>query len=165
MVSVETIIPDNKGNHLVVVLYFYDDNDKTETFQIPKEFAELDIADVNINKLEIDKPLGLRAFFGMCQWLMEQFLLYPNAVFSFICSTDPLDVRHSDIRPEQYRWNLFELLFTRNKNRMSELGIHSKNIAVGPEGCQTYAKVIYRDKHLPIIHLVTAHLDSKYSGI
>ena len=36
MESIETIIPDNEGNHLVIVLSFYDDNDKTGTFQIPQ---------------------------------------------------------------------------------------------------------------------------------
>jgi len=163
MESVETLIPDNEGNHLVVVLYFYDDSDKADTFQIPQEFVGLDIADININKLDLCKPLGLRAFFEMCRWLLSQFLLYPNAVFSFICSTDPLETHHSDIPPEQCRWNLFECLYMRNKKRLSELGIHSKDISVGPEGYQTYAKVFYRDKHSPIIHLVAAHLDGKYA--
>ena len=50
MESIETIIPDNEGNHLVIVLSFYDDNDKTGTFQIPQEFVELDIADISIDK-------------------------------------------------------------------------------------------------------------------
>lgn len=51
METIETLIQDNEGNHLVVVLYFYDDNDKIGTFQIPQEFTGLDIADININKL------------------------------------------------------------------------------------------------------------------
>ena len=63
MESIETIIPDNEGNHLVIVLSFYDDNDKTGTFQIPQEFVELDIADISIDKLHIDLPLNLSAFF------------------------------------------------------------------------------------------------------
>ena len=65
MESIETIIPDNEGNHLVIVLSFYDDNDKTGTFQIPQEFVELDIADISIDKLHIDLPLNLSAFFKM----------------------------------------------------------------------------------------------------
>lgn len=163
MEIVETLIPDNEGNHLVVVLYFYDDSDKTATFQIPYEFTTLDIADININKLDLNKALNVRAFFDMCNWLLEQLLLYPNAVFSFICSTDSLDTRHTNIPPEQYRWNLFEKLYQRNHNKLLDLGIQSKNIIVGPDGYQTYARVFYRDKHAPIIHLVTAHLNNKYS--
>lgn len=31
MESVETLIPDNEGNHLVVVLNFYEDNQKADT--------------------------------------------------------------------------------------------------------------------------------------
>ncbi len=64
MDSTEILIPDNEGNHLVVVLYFYDDNDKADTFQIPQEFAELDIADININKLDPNNADGdcLRVF-------------------------------------------------------------------------------------------------------
>ena len=30
--TIETLIPDNEGNHLVVVLYFYDDEDKEDSF-------------------------------------------------------------------------------------------------------------------------------------
>lgn len=136
----------------MVVLTFYEDNQKTDTFQIPPEFLGLDIADIAIEKLNIDQPLGLRAFYKMCQWLTEQFMQFSNAVFSFICSTDPLGTNHNNIAPEQYRWNLFESFYRRNVNRMDKLGIESKNIIVGPEGYQTFARVFYRTSHAPVIH-------------
>ncbi len=69
MESIEAIIPDNEDNHLVVVLSFYDNNDKVGTFQIPEEFEDLDIADIAINKLYIDMPLNLCAFFKTQVWL------------------------------------------------------------------------------------------------
>ena len=68
----------------MVVLYFYDDLNKINAFQIPTEFHEIDIADINIRKLNLEKPLAYSAFNKMCKWLLEQFLLYPNFVFSFI---------------------------------------------------------------------------------
>ncbi|MCM1331533.1 MAG: hypothetical protein NC248_02870 [Bacteroides sp.] len=163
METIETLIPDNKGNHLVVVLYFYDDDDKNGTFQIPKEFSDLDIADINIRKLDLNRPIGINSFFDMCHWLTEQFALFPNAVFSFICSTDDLNTNHTNIKPEQYRWHLFENLFTRNQPKLTELGIYAKNIIVGPPEFQTYAKVFYRNKHTPIIHIVADHLQNKWS--
>ncbi|MBD5246796.1 MAG: hypothetical protein HDS54_01345 [Barnesiella sp.] len=162
MESVETLISDNEGNHLVVVLNFYEDNQKTDTFQIPPEFAELEIADIAIEKLYIDQPLGLRAFNRMCQWLVEQFVQFPNAVFSFICSTDSLETNHSDISPEQYRWNLFEYFYQHNIDRLKKLGIESKDIIVGPDGYQSFARVFYRTSHAPVIHLVIANLKNKY---
>ena len=73
METIETLIPDNKGNHLVVVLYFYDELDKGGTFQIPTEFSNLDIADINIRKLDMDRPIGVGSFYNMCHWLIEQF--------------------------------------------------------------------------------------------
>ncbi len=161
MESVETLIPDNEGNHLVVVLNFYDNNQKTDTFQIPSEFTGLEIADIAIEKLYLDRPLGLRAFYKMCQWLTEQLLQFPNAMFSFICSTDPLETNHR-IAAEQYRWNLFEFFYQRNQAKLKELGIESKDIIVGPDGCQTFARVFYRTSHAPIIHIVIAHLTDKY---
>lgn len=163
MDSIEILIPDKEGNHLVVALSFYDDTAKTGTFQIPEEFESLDIADISINKLYLDKPLHLRAFFKMCEWLIEQFLIFPNAVFSFICSTDPLDTNHSDISSEQYRWNLFDYFYQRNISKLHDMEIESKDIIVGPEGYQTFARLFYRRSHAPIIHLVIAHLHSKYS--
>lgn len=162
METIETIIPDNKGNHLVVVLYFYENSDKENTFLIPDEFLTIEIADININKLYLDKPLGVRSLFGLCDWLISQFMLYPNAVFSFICSIDEIESRHQNQQPQEYRWSLFEVLYERTKARLRSLKIDSKNIIVGPEGYETFAKVFYREKHAPIIHLVTAHLTSKY---
>lgn len=72
METIETLIPDNEGNHLVVVLYFYENIDKANTFLIPQEFINLDIADININKLDQNKPLKVRAFFKMCHWLSQK---------------------------------------------------------------------------------------------
>ncbi len=161
METIETLIPDNKGNHLVVVLYFYDELDKGGTFQIPTEFSNLDIADINIRKLDMDRPIGVGSFYNMCHWLIEQFKSFPDAVFSFICSTDNLEVRHTDIEPVEYRWCLFEQLYVRNKSKLNQLGIRSKDVIVGTPGFQTYAKVFYRDKHAPIIHIVAAHLQDK----
>lgn len=163
MESVETLIPDNEGNHLVVVLNFYEDVQKTETFQIPDEFIDLEIADISIEKLNLEQPLGLRAFFRMCSWLIEQFEQFPNAVFSFICSTDPLETNHHEITPGQYRWNLFEDFYQRNLATLTKLGIESKDIIVGEEEYQTFARVFYRMSHAPVIHLVIAHLNNKYS--
>ncbi len=163
MESVEALIPDNEGNHLVVVLNFYDDSQKTDTFQIPSEFFDLDIADISIEKLNLNRPLGLRAFYKMCQWLIDKFLQFPNVVFSFICSTDPLETNHEIFTPEQYRWNLFDFFCQRYISRLDILGIESKDIVVGPDGYQTFARVFYRTSHAPIIHLVINHLNNKYS--
>lgn len=162
MESVETLLPDNEGNHLVVVLSFYEDIQKTDTFQIPPEFTGLDIADISIEKLDINQPIGLKAIYKMCRWLIEQFMQFPNAVFSFVCSSDPLKTNHSAIAPELYRWKLFDALYQRNIDRINKLGIESKDIVVGPDGYQTFARVFYRTTHAPIIHLVVAHLNSKY---
>ena len=163
MESIETIIPDNEGHHLVVVLSFYEDNDKVGTFQIPTEFADLDIADIAINKLNLDMPLSLCAFFKMCHWLIEQFSIFHNAVFSFICSTEPLETHHSDMTSEQYRWSLFEYFYQRKIPKLTAMGIESRDIIVGPQGYQTFARVFYRIKHAPVIHLVIEHLSHKYS--
>ena len=162
MESIETLIPDNEGNHLVVVLNFYEDSQKTDTFQIPYEFSNLEIADIAIEKLNLDSTLSIRAFHRMCQQLIEQFTQFPNAVFSFICSTDPLETNHTKIGPERYRWNLFEVFYKRNIAKLCELGIESKDLVVGPDGYQTFARVFYRMCHAPVIHLVIAHLNSKY---
>lgn len=162
MESVETLIPDNEDNHLVVVLSFYEDRQKKDTFNIPSEFSNFEIVDIAIEKLRLDYPLGIGALLGMCQWLMEQFTKFPNAVFSFICSTDPLKINHSRISPEEYRWNLFEALYQRNIGKLKELGIESTSIVVGPDGYQTFARVFYRSSHAPIIHIVISHIHDKF---
>ena len=96
METIETLIPDNEGNHLVVVLYFYDDEDKEDS-------------------------------------------------------------------PELYRWSLFDSLYKRYSEHLENIGIRHKDIIVGPNGFQTFARVFYRDKHASIIHFVTSHLNEKYN--
>lgn len=49
METIESLIPDTKGNHLVVVLYFYEDRDKEASFSIPQEFVSAHLAD-NMHK-------------------------------------------------------------------------------------------------------------------
>lgn len=162
METVETLIPDNEGNHLVVVLSFYDELQKASTLLVPLDSSDLDLVDISIEKLNLDLPLGLGAFFKMCNWLVEQFNLYQNAVFFFICSIDDISTHHLNLTPEQYRWNLFECLFKRNYQRLRDLEIYSKDIIVGPEGFQSFARVFYRAKHAPIVHVVSDGLRSKY---
>ena len=163
METIETLIPDNEGNHLVVVLYFYDDEDKEASFHIPSDFTNIEIVDINIRKLDLEHPLGLKAFFNMCHWLCNQFMMFPNTVFSFICSTDPIDSRHTDVIPELYRWSLFDNLYKRYSRHLENLGIRHNDIIVGPIGYQTFARVFYRDQHASIIHFVTSHLNEKYN--
>ncbi len=161
MESVEVLIPDNEGNHLVVVLSFYDDITKDAAFEIPDEFSDIDIADISINKLNPDRPINIRALIRMCDWLIEEMQLFPNAVFSFVCSLQPLTTNHPDIEAAEYRWRLFEALYKRNHTRLQYLKIESKDIIVGPDGYKTYAKVFYRQAHAPIIHVVISHLTDK----
>lgn len=163
MEKIEELIPDNEGNHLVVVLNFYDKSDRINQLHIPAEFFELDIADICIETLDRSRPLGVRALLKMCDWLLEQMLMFPNAVFSFVCSTQSLDTNHSGLPPEKYRWRLFESLYIRKSGVLAEYGIRSENIVVGPEGYESFAKVFYRDKHAPIIYVVAEHLRCKFN--
>lgn len=162
MLSIENLIPDNQGNHLVVVLTFYEDIEKLNLFNIPSEFSDIEIVDISIRKLDLSLPIGAKAFFELSKWLMNQFLLFPKSIFTFICSTQTLDNHHSECSPEKYRWMLFEQLCIRFRQKLNKYGILSKNIIIGPEGYETYAKIFYRQKHSPIVHIVTESLLEKY---
>ena len=98
----------------------------------------------------------------MCKWLIEQFILYPKTVFSFTCSTAPLETNHGFLQPEKYRWSLFECLYQRIRPTLQEIGINSNDIVIGPEYYQTDARVFYRNRHAPIVHIVESHLKDKY---
>lgn len=75
-----------------------------------------------------------------------------------------MENHHTNLASEQYRWNLFEYFYKRNIARLAEMGIESKDIVVGPEGYQTFARVFYRAAHAPVINLVTQHLSNKYDS-
>lgn len=157
MNSIECTFSDTKGNHLLVALDFYDSRYKKDSLQIQEEFFDIDIIDINIGKVYLDKPISPAVFFKMSNWLLDQFKLHDNAVFTYVCSIDDLDCNHKEIEPQLYRWKLFDLLF----QRTSKAHINVQDVIVGPKDFQTFGRAFYRDKHAPVIHIIAAHLQDK----
>lgn len=162
METIETIIPDTKGNHLVVVLTFYDNSYKENTLLVSSDIYDIDIADISIEKLDLDKPLHFSALYSLSSWLLDQFAMFPNAVFTFICSTDPLNTNHTNIFPEEYRWRLFNRLSERCLKDISRNNIQIKDFIVGPDGYQSYARVYFRERHKQVVQFVSQQLEVKY---
>lgn len=143
----------------MVALDFCDDDYKQNTLNIPEEFSDVDIVDINIEKVYIDKPISAAVFFRMSAWLLLQYNIHDNAVFSFICSTDELhNVNPRALSPQMWRWTLFDRLFHRVKDKRD---INLQDIMVGPDDYITYGRAFFRAKHAPIIHIVCAHLQEK----
>lgn len=146
----------------MVALNFYDGDEKVRTLKIPEEYADIEIADINIEKTELDRPLHYAAFAAMTKWLFEQFNLHPNAVFSFICSLDELNSHHTQMPPERYRWELFDALYQRFINHNEHADIMIQDVIFGPEDYMSYTRTFYRNRHAPVIHIVAAYLKEKY---
>lgn len=142
----------------MVALCLYDDDDKQKVLNIPEEFVDISIIDINITKVNLDKPISPAAFFRMSTWLLQQFDKYENAVFTFICSTDELDTNHPDKLPQVYRWELFDRLYMRMSSHMR---VNVQDVVVGPDGFQSYGRAFYRDKHATIINFVAEYLQEK----
>lgn len=158
MTSIEQIFSDKKGNHLLVALYLCDNDYKLKALNIPEEYTDIEIVDINIGKASIEKPIHPVALFKMTSWLLEQFKAHPNTIFTFICSTDGLSTNHPDDLPQTYRWNLFDKLHQRIA-KTTHLNV--QDVKVGPEGYQSYGRAFYRDEHAPIIHIISSHLKEK----
>lgn len=158
MESIEQTFSDNKGNHLLVALYFYDNDYKQTSLHIPDEYADVEIVDIDIEKTFRDKQIHPVVFFRMSSWLLQQFNDYENAVFSFICSTEDLATNHPDQSPQSYRWNLFDRLYRRMAQKAE---INTQDVIVGPDGYQSFGRAFYRDRHASIIHIVAAYLQEK----
>ena len=118
----------------------------------------MEVVDISITKAYVDKPIHYSAFFHMSSWLLQEFQMHENAVFTFICSTDDLDTNHPLILPQDFRWALFDKLYKRRRD-ISHIRI--KDIVVGPEGYQALGRVFYRDRHAPVINIITAYLNDK----
>lgn len=159
METIENIFSDHKGNHLLVALDFYDFNYKRDILSIPEEFCDIDIVDINIGKAFVDKPIHYSVFITMSTWLMNEFEKNPNAIFSYICSTDELPTNHSDLKPYIYRWTLFNQLFKRIKNKID---VNILDVIVGEDEYQSFARAFYRDRQAPILHLISSHLQNKH---
>ena len=158
MEPIKNIFSDNEGNHLMVALDFCDYSYKVDTLQIPEEYSEIEIVDISIEKVFVDRPINPVVFFRMSSWLLQQFLFHDNAIFTYICSTDDLATNHVDVEPQRYRWELFDKLFQRMKG---SLDLNIQDVIVGPDEYLTYGRAFYRNEHSSIIHIVAAHLEEK----
>lgn len=117
MESIEKTFSDEKGNHLLVALYFCDESYKRDVLHLPEEYAGVKVVDINITKVYEDRPIGCGVFFRMCTWLFRQFGEQEDAVFTFICSIDELATNHPDALPQDYRWRLFDRLYQRQADK------------------------------------------------
>lgn len=158
MESVEISFPDNKGNHLLIALDFCDNSYKQSSLQIPEEYTDIDIVDISIEKVYLDKPIDASVFFKMTSWLLTQFEKYNNAIFTYICSTDDLETNHNKIKPQEYRRDLFNILLRRVSDKQK---FKIQDIIIGPKDYLTFGRAFYRDKHAPIIFIVVSHLQDK----
>lgn len=156
--TLEKEFSDNRGNHLLVALNFCDDEYKRISFQIPEEFLDIEVVDIVIEKAQPDRPLHFVALFKMAQWLTEQFHVWDNAIFTFICSMEELESNHHDIKPHLYRWKLFDLLFRRVCNNDE---IHFRDAEIGSGDFQTFGRAFYHQKHAPIIHIIADYIKEK----
>ena len=158
----ETLISDNEGNYIVVALDFYSRDYKIDILSIPEEYSHIDIVDINIRKLLLNMPLGYAAMAKMIKWLSSRFY-DNNAIFTFICSLDPLQSRHNSIAPELYRWKWFDLLYQRACQAGMTDGISVQDVIFGPDGYKSYSRAFYSGSQAPIVHLLASHLRSKYT--
>ncbi len=162
MDPIKQTFSDNEGNHLLVALYFCDDEYKLESLHIPKEFSNVDIVDIDITKALVDRPIHYNVFFRMSRWLMKQFIMHKDAIFTFICSTDELITNHKGLLPQNYRWQLFDSLFKhQQKVSGNNETINVTDVIIGPVGYQTFGRAFYRSKHTPIVHIVSSYLEEK----
>lgn len=158
MESIEKTFSDKGGNHLLVALYFYDNDYKQDFLHIPEQYSHIKIIDIDITKAFVDLPINPVVFFRMSDWLLMQFEQMEDSIFTFICSTAELNTHHNNLLPQTYRWDLFDKLYQRKKNHP---GIRVQDVIVGPEGYQSYGRAFYHEKHSPIIHIISSYLHEK----
>jgi len=158
MESIEQRFSDKEGNHLLVALYFCDDDYKRNSLHIPEEYADIKVIDISITKVYVERPIHFSVFFKMSSWLLQEFERHEDAVYTFICSTEELDTNHPNFLPQEFRWKLFDRLYIRQANTSH---INVQDVIVGPEGYQSLGRAFYRDKHAPIINVIVAYLQEK----
>ena len=156
MEHIEQIFSDNEGNHLLVALYFCDDEYKLESLHIPEEYSQIKIIDINISKA-YDRPIHFSVFRRMSSWLLKEFERREDSIFTFICSTDHLNTNHPEILPQEFRWALFDKLYLRHASTR----VNVQDVIVGPEGYQSLGRAFYHPQHAPIIHVTVSYLQEK----
>ena len=149
---------DNEGNHLLVALYFCNSDYKLNTLHIPEEFAYIKVVDIDITKAYVDRPINPSVFFRMSTWLMQMFMDFKDAIFTFICSLDELETNHPEILPQNYRWVLFDRLYQRLPDKSA---INVQDIIIGPDDFKSYGRAFYHDQQAPIVHIVVDYLKEK----
>lgn len=147
----------------MVALDFLDEDYKINVLCIPEEYAGVEIADINIEKLRLDAPIRYAAFSDLIKWLYDEFKKRKDVMFTFICSVDSLDIKGRKITHQMYRWLLFDRLYQRavRMNGYNQERIMVQDAVIGQDDYQSYGRVFYRDIHAPIVHLIAAHLLEK----
>ncbi len=143
---------------LLVALCFYNAEYKQDVLSILEEYLNIRIVDISITKVYVDKPIHYSVFFKMSTWLLEEFDKHRDIIFTFICSTEDLNTNHPDILPQEFRWRLFDKLYQR---QASNLQIMVQDVVIGPEDYQSLSRAFYRDRHIPIINLISTYLQEK----
>lgn len=158
MKSIEHEFSDKEGNHLLVALCFCDEDYKRNSLHIPEEYADIEVIDISIAKVYVEKPIHFSVFFKMSSWLLQEFEKHEDIIYTFICSTEELDTNHPTFLPQEFRWELFDKLYRRQSDNSY---INVQDVIVGPDGYQSLGRAFYRDKHSPIINIIVDYLQEK----
>lgn len=164
MESLEFKIPDNKGNQLLVALYFYDENQKINECHIPEKWKSVDVIEINITKEKVELPIDFHVFFKLSDELLKIFYEYDNAIMFYEVSFDDLETseRHSHLQPSDYRNMLFNSLKERIEAQGRGDGIYIIDTEVGPDGFINYVRIFFREKHLELVKGVAPYLEGKF---
>ncbi|MDE6449433.1 MAG: hypothetical protein K2L41_05055 [Muribaculaceae bacterium] len=165
MELLEFKIPDNKGNHLLVALNFYDSDQKNNIFKIPRKWSSVEIIEINITKEHVNKPIDVHVFFKLCRELLCIFNQHENAIMFYEVSFDELllNQRHSYLTPSDYRKKFFDTLKLWVEKQGCGNNVLIIDTEVGPDGFVNHVRIFFRKKHLELVEQVTPYISGKYN--
>lgn len=132
-------------------------------------FPQLEIVEITIVRENGNNPIKIEVFGRIAQVLLSIAQDNPDTILYYFCDmTEDLPHQRSrrTLSCQEYRNNLFKLLFQRYSNESDE---HWTDIEIEMRSTQLeqtlYAHFLLRDKHLPLVEILRNEVLNNFKSI
>lgn len=126
--------------------------------------ANVEIIEILLQRMKGEENVGIDVLSKIADVIGDFFLENENGILFYYCD-DLLTIptsRH-DCLPQEYRNNLFSLLFQRFCQKRNINHIHDMKICIDAVGNPLYMHFIARDKHLYLLEEISEDMVKSYS--
>jgi hypothetical protein len=130
-----------------------------------KQMTEgVNMVGIDLRRLHGSAPTGHEVLAAIEKVIADYFLTHDDVMIFYYCDfINPIPHTHKDIPPQQYRSDLFRLMFERYVRQHDINGVHLSVITVKGIDDTFYFHLIYRDIHASLAPIISKDIEEGYS--